>query len=176
MWRDSGHSGYGPDFGSIADFVEGVKGAEVRRIREGSPGSKSKAGLRGVRRQARSEPLRFHLRAARQEATTARPMPTKMGRQHYAARSVLTVMPRPVVLLPVGREFAKVTVLIVTLAEPPMVIHVLIGAPNMIIAIERIVDAVASLDVSCTACEYCRRKKRSRQENCRNPFVFQHRR
>jgi hypothetical protein len=41
---DSGHSGYGPDFGSIPDFGEGVKGVKFADIREGSPAAK--AGLK----------------------------------------------------------------------------------------------------------------------------------
>jgi hypothetical protein len=40
----SGHSGYGPDFGSIPDFGEGVKGVKFADIREGSPAAK--AGLK----------------------------------------------------------------------------------------------------------------------------------
>ncbi|HTQ55667.1 MAG TPA: M28 family peptidase [Bryobacteraceae bacterium] len=39
-----GHSGYGPDFGSIPDFGEGVKGVKFADIREGSPAAK--AGLK----------------------------------------------------------------------------------------------------------------------------------
>ena len=41
---DSGHSGYGPDFGSIPDFGEGTKGVKFADIREGSPAAK--AGLK----------------------------------------------------------------------------------------------------------------------------------
>ena len=40
----AGHSGYGPDFGSIPDFTEGIKGVRFADIREGSPASK--AGLK----------------------------------------------------------------------------------------------------------------------------------
>jgi membrane-associated protease RseP (regulator of RpoE activity) len=40
----SGHSGYGPDFGSIPDFGEGVKGVKFADIRDGSPAAK--AGLK----------------------------------------------------------------------------------------------------------------------------------
>src|SRR5579862_2933504 len=40
----SGHSGYGPDFGSIPDFGEGVKGVKFADIREGSPAAR--AGLK----------------------------------------------------------------------------------------------------------------------------------
>jgi hypothetical protein len=40
----SGHSGYGPDFGSIPDFGEGVKGVKFADVREGSPAAK--AGLK----------------------------------------------------------------------------------------------------------------------------------
>ncbi|HUE02664.1 MAG TPA: M20/M25/M40 family metallo-hydrolase [Bryobacteraceae bacterium] len=40
----SGHAGYGPDFGSIPDFGEGVKGVKFADIREGSPAAK--AGLK----------------------------------------------------------------------------------------------------------------------------------
>ena len=40
----SGHSGYGPDFGSIPDFAEGVKGVKFADVREGSPAAK--AGLK----------------------------------------------------------------------------------------------------------------------------------
>jgi len=40
----SGHSGYGPDFGSIPDFGEEVKGVKFADIREGSPAAK--AGLK----------------------------------------------------------------------------------------------------------------------------------
>jgi len=40
----SGHSGYGPDFGSIPDFTEGIKGVRFADIREGSPAAK--AGLK----------------------------------------------------------------------------------------------------------------------------------
>src|SRR5579862_2580337 len=39
-----GHSGYGPDFGSIPDFGEGVKGVKFADVREGSPAAK--AGLK----------------------------------------------------------------------------------------------------------------------------------
>ena len=39
-----GHSGYGPDFGSIPDFGEGVKGVKFADIRPGSPAAK--AGLK----------------------------------------------------------------------------------------------------------------------------------
>jgi hypothetical protein len=38
------HSGYGPDFGSIPDFAEGVKGVKFADVREGSPAAK--AGLK----------------------------------------------------------------------------------------------------------------------------------
>jgi hypothetical protein len=38
------HSGYGPDFGSIPDFGEGIKGVKFADIREGSPAFK--AGLK----------------------------------------------------------------------------------------------------------------------------------
>ncbi len=44
MAGSSGHSGYGPDFGSIPDFGEGVKGVKFADIREGSPAAK--AGLK----------------------------------------------------------------------------------------------------------------------------------
>jgi hypothetical protein len=40
----SGHSGYGPDFGSIPDFGEGVKGVKFADIREDSPAAR--AGLK----------------------------------------------------------------------------------------------------------------------------------
>jgi aminopeptidase YwaD len=40
----TGHSGYGPDFGSIPDFGEGIKGVKFADIREGSPAFK--AGLK----------------------------------------------------------------------------------------------------------------------------------
>ena len=40
----SGHAGYGPDFGSIPDFTEGIKGVRFADIREGSPAAK--AGLK----------------------------------------------------------------------------------------------------------------------------------
>ncbi len=40
----SSHSGYGPDFGSIPDFGEGVKGVKFADVREGSPAAK--AGLK----------------------------------------------------------------------------------------------------------------------------------
>jgi hypothetical protein len=40
----SGHGGYGPDFGSIPDFGEGVNGVKFADVREGSPAAK--AGLK----------------------------------------------------------------------------------------------------------------------------------
>lgn len=40
----AGHAGYGPDFGSIPDFGEEVKGVKFADIREGSPAAK--AGLK----------------------------------------------------------------------------------------------------------------------------------
>jgi len=41
----SGGSGYGPYFGSIPDFGEGVKGVKFADVREGSPAAK--AGFKG---------------------------------------------------------------------------------------------------------------------------------
>src|ERR1700683_5153583 len=89
--------------------------------------------------------------------------------------SVLSVTPRPVVLLPVGWETAEILVLIMTVSEPLAVIDVLTGPPNVIIAIVRVIDAVARADVSRTAYKCCCRKQRSVQKNRRNASVFQHR-
>ena len=65
-------SGYGPYFGSIPDFAEGIVGVKFSDVREGSPAAK--AGLKGgdimveFDGKAAAEPVRLHLRPARQEA------------------------------------------------------------------------------------------------------------